>query len=563
MGYDERPEQPQLHQFGGLNVRVSELGLPDNDSPYMVNIDLHPEGSIRKRYGISALTTPTGQTKIEAIIRLDQPEQSRGWIYCIAGGKVYRTADPGSWSWVECTSSPSYTLAAQKSWGRENSRYYASGTEHPSVLYLPRTNGAPLIALGQTSATGDIITMPAAAWGTVTPGTGTPGYPIDEGDEFKGWTTNHWPKYMRLVGIGRGARMHAWGFADDPNRVDFSEMNVPWNFMRSNMDDASAVAQPLIDGGFYYARRGDGDAVVAVIDMFSYTVVLKKHRTLIYTGDPGADDWSVAADFPVGCVSDRAWAKVGNDLLFWSEDGVRALSAVQEYGDLAQGDLSFKIGTAVRAIVPGAGERVCCYHDITNARVVWFIPLSGDTKNDAAFVYYYNSKKWTKWDGAACEMMDVSIIRATSVQAERVIGGSYDNGVVLHGSGYKDISDSVATEYYTNWINFGSISDAERALWLDMFYGQGGVDVDIYYQTDLNDEWIPITRLVKSFGSSGTVWGKFIWGQAVWGVPGRAHRRFEMNGLFGLVRFKFSKTSDGGFEIMGYRPEIRVKGPRA
>jgi hypothetical protein len=369
---------------------------------------------------------------------------------------------------------------------------------------------------------------------------------------------------MRLVGIGKGARMHAWGFADDPNRVDFSALDDPGNFMRADMDDASAALQPLVDGGWYYPRPGDGDSVVNVVDMFSYTVVFKNKRTLVYSGDPGDEDtWAVAADLPAGCVNPRAWIKIGNDIHFWSLDGVKSLSSVQEYGDLKQGELSFKISNLLSLVAPGGLDRIRCYHDAQNARVVWFVPLGGGTKNDAAFVYYYNSGKWAKWTGDACEVMDVLVVKAGSSQQERIVAGMFDAGIVQLQSGYADMGADVASDYYTHWLQFGSIADADRALWLDVFYGDGGTDVEIYYQTDLNPGWTRIERSVKSFGSSGTVWGTFVWGTAVWGVPGRAHKRFEMSGLFSLIRFRFAKTGQSGFEVMGYRIEVRSKGARA
>jgi hypothetical protein len=334
--------------------------------------------------------------------------------------------------------------------------------------------------------------------------------------------------------------------------------------MRDNMDDIADPYQPLLDGGYFYPRPGDGDEITAIVDMFSYIVVFKKHRTLIYSGDVGdSGSFTVAADLPVGCVSDRAWAKVGNDLLFWSYQGIRALSAVQEYGDLATGDLSFKVTPITRTAAAGGHERICCYHDVTNARVVWFCPLDGNTNNDSAFVYYYNTRKWARWDGAACEVMDVSILKTNSTVNDRIVAGTFADGLVQMQIGFADIAANVTSTYITNWLNFGPISDNERALWLDVFFGDGGTDVDLYFQTDLNDTWTQITRTTKSFGGSGTIWGKFTWGNAVWGMPGRSHRRYELDALFGIIRFKFVKTGTGGFEIMGYRPEIRLKGPRA
>ena len=560
-GYEDRPEQSLLRQFGGLNTSDGELGLPLGESPDLDNVDLHPAGSLQKRGGIVVLTTPTGETKIDALIRLNQPEQARGWVYAIADNTIYRTPEPGTWAWQTPTHATGYTLTSQKVYGRQQSRYNDGSTEHSSVIYLPRANGVPLILLGQTAAAGDIITMPAGSYGDGGVGTGDVGYPSD-------WTTSHFPKYMRLVSLGRGSRMHAWGFANDPSKVYYSELDVPWNFLRSNVDVPAASPEPLIDGGYYYARRGDGDEITAIVDMFSYTVVFKRHITLIYTGDPGnVDEWSLQAEFPVGCVSDRAWMKVGNDLFFWSEDGPRSLASVQEYGDLKHSQLAIKVAEEVTGIAPDGYERICCYHDIPNMRVVWFVPLAAAAKNDTAYVYYYTQQKWARWSGKRCEMMDVLPIKPTSIQNERIVGGSYDNGIVLHESGHADWASgavsNVAAEYITDWIRFGEVSDGTRALWLDVFYGAGGTDVEVYYQTDLTDDWTQITRVIRSYGNTGTTWGNFTWNNANWNVTGRSHKAWELDQIFRMIRLKFVKTGQGAFEVMGYRLEARRKGARA
>jgi len=569
MGYETRPEQPPLRLFGGLNTTDSELGLPGNDSPHMFNVDLHPKGSIKRRNGSLALSTPAGETMVEAVMRVDQPEKVRGWVYIIAGGTIYRVPEPGAWTWQTPTHDSGYAaLPEQQSYGRANSRYYDEDglVEHPSVLYLPFSDRAPMIALGQTSATEDLITLPT---GVVETGDGND-------DDVKGypssWTTDNWPTHMRLMSLGHGSRMNAWGFKNSPHMIAYSELNVPYNFMYNDMS-YGAKAQPLLDGGYVMVREGDGDKIISVVDMFSYKVVFKRRHTMIYTGDPGNGyndnfPWILQTEFPVGCVSDRAWVKVGNDIMFWAEDGPRVLSAVQEYGDLAQSNLAFKINDQARSVAPGHHERMRCYHDITNMRVIWYAPTPGSTKNDVAYVYYYNSNEWTKWTGLATQMVDVEVVRATTQQHDRVIGGSHKDGVVQLEQGFSDadIDDDdvdIASEYYTNWINFGEVSDAARTLCLDIMFGDDGSGVDIYYQTDLNTEWTQIERLERSIGGGGTYWGGFAWGSAPWGATSRTIQRYEFDELCNIVRLKFSRTGSLGFEVMGYRIEARMKGLRA
>lgn len=569
MGYDQRPEQPMLMQFGGLNTRDSELGLPGNDSPFLKNVDLHPVGSIKARDGYSVFGVPFSNKKIDAIMRLEQPEDERGWLYVVSGGIIYRTVYPGTINWETPTSDPDYTALVKvdttTAWGRANSRYNDGSTEYPSVLYIPRSNGAPLIALGQTIPVEDLIAMTAGVAGTVSPAvTGVIGYPgpLSYDDDHPQWKAGHWPTKMRMLSVGRGSRMHAWGFADARNTVAYSAMNVPFNFIRDDVTNYSLSTQS-IDGGYYTVNQGDGDEIISVVDMFSYTVIFKKHSTYIFTGDPGYSDWTMQAQFPVGCVSDRAWVRIGNDIMFWSKDGPRTLSAVQEYGDLAQSSLSVKVSRLVRAILPESYPLICCYHDVTNMRVIWFVPLDASTYNDTAYVYYYMSQTWTKWDGKFCQMMDVQLISSVEQTSELIIGGSYDEGVVVLHSGTADIAVAIDTDYFTNWISFGTVADASRVLWMDVFFGDGGGDVTIEYQTDLNLTWTELPRIIKSFGGGGAVWDRFVWGGASWDETSRSHARYEIDSLFNLIRFRFSKETTVGFEAMGYRLEARMRGPRA
>jgi len=558
MGAENRPADLPLHQFGGLNTRDSELGLPGNDSPYLLNVDLHPPGSSKMRAGCSALTTPgtPEETRINAVFSLIQPEASKGWIYCIAGVspniKIYRTADPATWSWEDVTNS--FTLADQKSWGRELSRYYDGTTEYPSCLYIPRSNAAPLIAIGQTLATGDVIALPAAAQGDGTDFSGTHGYPPE-------WVDN-WPTHMRLMSLGRGSRMWAWGFPDNKSRAAYSIMNIPFGFTYFNIDSVSPAPRPLEDGGYTPIRLGDGDKLISVVDMFSYYVFFKRDKTFIFTGDPGDTDWNMNAQFPVGCVSDGAWQKVGNDIFFWANDGLHSLSAVQEYGDLAYGNMSFKISNIIQKITPGNQERIVSYHDKNNLRCIWFVPEAGSESNDRCYVYYYDQKKWSQWDGKFSNMMDVLFLSPNSQNYDRIIGASVEDGVVLLQSGFNDIDDDIESDHMTPWHSFGSVADGTRAMSLDVFFGDGGPDCDIEYQTDLNDTWYPVTRTVKSIGGAGTTWGNFKWEDANWGDTARSHIRYELTALFDMIRLRFKKTGDTGYEVMGYKLELSQKGVR-
>jgi len=574
MGYEQRSPQPEVRQFGGLNTRDSEIALPGNDSPSMLNVSLHPAGSVQSREGMRALTSPTGEFKIDAIMSLQNPEEGRIFLYCIADGTIYRTTDPGVWSWLEAKidGAPAESVvmpAVDHHYGRENTRYYDldSTTEYPACLYICRTDGAPIVAVGAVDPDADLFEIPVGVAGIPgTPGTpGTPGYNPDwDGDMG-------FPKFIRLIGLGAGERLHAWGFEGNKSISYYSALDEPYNFIRAKMD-YNLDANPEVDGGFYGVRLGDGDEIVTIVDMVSYTVIFKKNNTFLYTGDPGSTDWALKKTIPVGCVSDRAWVKVGDDILFWAKDGPRALSAVFEYGDLAHANVALKILDEVVGVIPDDFDKICCYHDPTNMRVIWYVPMLGNSYNNAAFVFYYDRGIFTRWSGGATNIMDVERVITDGSQTERIIAGGYDTGVVQLQYGDADVEniddvitlDDIEKTYITGWIQTGSVADATRSLWVDFFFGDGGGGVDIEFQTDLNETWEPIDRITSSMGGSGSIWGSFKWGDGTkWGQTGRSFVRYEMDALFRLIRFRFSKTGQLGFETMGFRIEMRERGSRA
>jgi len=553
----ERPQQPVLRIFGGLVTQFSEVSLPDFMSPDLRNADLLPRHAIKQRKGYTILGVPAGEDSVEAVMMLNQPEQSRGWLYIIAGQTIYRVPEPGTWTWQTPTHASGYSLVAQDFYGRENSRYYDEvSTEYPSVIYLPRSNGAPLILLGQTSATGDIITLPAGQIETApAAGDQVKGYPSS-------WTDN-WPTVMRVIGRGRNERMYALGFPDNPNLLGYSEVNVQYNFMLKDMS-YGATPDATVDGGYIEIRPGDGDRLVSIADMYTYTVIFKERRTLIYGGDPGDPtgfEWFQQADLPVGCVNDRAWAKVGNDLYFWSLEGPRNLAAVNQYGDIEVGSLCENIQDDVLDVAPDQLGLIRCWHEKDRRRVVWFVPSPTSTNNDKAFAYYYDTGQWSIWDGDTTNIQDVLTTPATESYLSRPLAGSLEDGVVQLDSGVIQGTDFY---YITDWINFGELSDSTRALWLEVLYGDDGDGVTLWYQKDFVDTWEPIERIVRSVGAASGAWGAFTWGSTAWGTFARKIVRYDLDGDFKIIRFKWVGAANNlGAQVVGYRVEASEGGPRS
>ena len=86
MGYDERVDQASaIRPFGGIETRYSDINTPDLNSPDLRNVNLHPIGTIKKRFGFTETTGPGLDTdEIKAMFTLNQPSVPKQWLYSCA-----------------------------------------------------------------------------------------------------------------------------------------------------------------------------------------------------------------------------------------------------------------------------------------------------------------------------------------------------------------------------------------------------------------------------------------------------------------------------------------------
>lgn len=257
-----------------------------------------------------------------------------------------------------------------------------------------------------------------------------------------------WPAGICLVGEGAYQRMFAYGFDKDPDRLDFSELGVPWHF--GYADYEGVVTSAGEDGGFLYVNRGDGDRIIGVREFLGYTVVFKQQRIYIYSGSPG-DGWALVRTLDTGAVSDRSIIQVGNQLMYWSMSGPRALSATEAYGDLATSGLAYICHEEVKKVTESAVRKIFAFHDYDNERVLWFAPYDGSTSTDMVFAHYYASPdapdRWSQFDGEYAEVNAMAEIGPPLAQTRRVYAASRHHHVYLANAGTTDGIEGYTVAY--------------------------------------------------------------------------------------------------------------------
>ena len=428
-----------------------------------------------------------------------------------------------------------------------------------------------------TEGTADCTYDQIARWpkGVYSAAGGTRGYPsvwddpnADGGTGWPGGTVQDWPSGITMVGSGVSVRSLAWGFALDPDRIDYSELGEPVNYLKRDVDaadEASAASVPAVDGGYFYCMRGDGDRVVEVVELFDRLVVFKSRRTFVYTGFIGVD-LALADIIPVGTSAPRSVVRVGNDIYFWSSDGPRSLAGSDQYGDIKTGQFGRDVLDVIRRVSTDGHGKIVAVHDRENQRIIWYVPLDEVPTNTHALVYYYERGQYVIWDGARCEVSDACELLGGILTTPRLYASHTDGKAALHGVGYADGEDTIAAHYTTKWFVEPHMARRKRLNMVDVLIGANGVtgNTKFYIGWDYLEALNELTAIHTAHGNQATgVWGLSKWGvDFIWGDTSSTARRYGIEGSGHLYRFKVEDDSVNNFEIAALIPQVLTGGTR-
>lgn len=463
---------------------------------------------------------------------------------------------------------------------------YSYGTNHRGITYNRKTiSGSPAAIDVTNSQYFSLDTYSTAKYGSIRwprgvydAASGVRGYP-KRWDDVEGdgdWTdagfprgTPDWPAGFTVIGESLESRGYAWGFIKDPQRVDFSELGVPYNFLRTNVLQAEDGVndEPGVDGGYFYADRGDGDPVVAVRKFQDYLVVFKYRKTMLYRGTPGSldDPLYLVKSVPVGAVSEAAIVEVGNEIFFWSQDGPRTLSAVTEYGDI----MTTGIGKRIRSLLPllnlNQMDKVVGRHNKVSGFVAWHVPYGSATKNNFAAVYFYDFDEWTLFDGIAANISAQATV-TLPWKSEELTFASINEFITTATSTYKsiitvldsDVHDAqewtgsaledtaIEADYTTRWYSAGDASLVKTLFGADALVGADGAPGAIKYSTDF-DPSSTSAEVLESIDND---------------TNSRSIERLGFSGNCRVFRCQIIDNTTSGFTLMGLVPKLEARSDR-
>jgi hypothetical protein len=329
------------------------------------------------------------------------------------------------------------------------------------------------------------------------------------------------------------------GDSQNPSVVYLSALENPENFTPGIGADAA---------GAILVSPGDGQRITALATLYlpvestEILVIFKERSTFILTGND-ADTFQlqkVSDEF--GAVSGQSVVRVGNDLLFLSEEGVTSLTTSTVQGNIVSSFLSERIIPQIRMLNRGGWAGSFALHHRERQEVWWVVPDGSSIRNQRVLVYHYgvSGGSWSRRSGieASCGLM---------YQGE-CYTGTYNGRIQCQMSGSTYDGAAIPWTYRTPFYDFGSPRTRKRVREVVVHLKQiANLDLKLSCGWDIRRG--SVTRDQRTLSvipdASSSVFHTAIFGQDRYGTAGVSMLRFIPNGSGRFFQMEFS--ANGSF----------------
>jgi len=295
------------------------------------------------------------------------------------------------------------------------------------------TSGNETIYFHATTVAGDFKTHATTepTWNTTVGGT--------TADDQVTWTTRAMPN----GNICHSAFGRIWTTVDgDGTTVYFSDTLIPHKFSGGL---AGTIDLDTVWGG---------DTITAISSIENFLVIFGRSNVLLYSGANDPSTMVLAEKIEgIGCLARDTVQITGNDIVFLSDSGVRALSrAIESGGRQALGDLSANVRTTMmQDLTFGTVASLKAVYDEFHG--FYLISATDQTQTyvfDLRFPNSDGSAKITMWDQYGGTAFFAARDRKLYVG---------DAGILSEYSGYNmSTSGTYVMTYVSTWSDYGHLS---------------------------------------------------------------------------------------------------------
>jgi len=573
---------------GGLNSTSGPLGLQENESTDLQNIDFDKFGSILQRNGYTALNT-------SAITNTPNSDGLYWYVYDdgtgttieklinVTDGKLYKMdALDGTWDNVTETQAVVFTGSGLDD-GTSSGTYTGNGDiEYKVVIDLAaatdtfewfkdnvsQASGVSITGAAQLLDNGLSITFVA-----------TTGHTLNDQWVFHPATVitadNHcdFETYINTVLITNNVNPpFQWDGTGNS-----ALMTVPPGLTKaravSQFQNYTFLANVLVSGVAYPSRfywseirtidswdaadwievaKEDGQEITAIKVLGDRLIVYKERsiHVVAFTGDRTTPFLVYKTNSPVGCIAPFSIQELDNGHIFLTYDGIYFFD----------GNNSFKVSDRITTTLLGLNrtkldEAVSLYQRDKN-RYWLSVASSGSGTNDTIIVWDAANNAFSKYNGInASGMADVIKDKVE----ERPYFADYLGFVYRGDTGIDDYPSNSVTAidsyYATNWKNFVDVVNQKRIPHIYTYYEIANTVLTLSYAYDFDTG--EERSLTIDLSTSGDVYNTAVYGDSEYSVSGGRVTRNDLTGRGRVIRFKYSNNIVGetwqvdGFGVQG------------
>lgn len=489
---------------GGLNSTAGPLGLANNESSDLQNIDFNKFGSILKRNGFTALNTAT----------LNSAADSNGLFWFeyyksgslirhavnLCGNKIYKMDDLDG-TWDNITSATAITITTA---------YHVSGASFQNRLYMTNGYDLPFQWDGANCTGISLAEVPT--------------------NLTKAKYVELYNNYLFYGNIVLSTGTH-------PSRIYWSNLKDPKTWTATDYID---VAQ------------NDGQEIMGFKVLADRLVIFKNRSiyNLYFTGDvdipfilPGGGK----SNSPVGCAAPFSIQEVDNGLVFLSYDGFYFYDGLNSY------KISDKINTTIASMDSTKFINSVSLVQKTKNRYWCSVTTSGSSENNRVLVWDYFNNAWSIYKGIDPCSMTTFYVSGTQ---ERPYWGDYRGHVYRSDTGSNDypmnVSTAIDAYYWTNWKHYEDLVDKKGIAHIIIYHQIASSTLTLSYSYDFDTD--SQYSLTVDLSTSADVYGTGKYGTATYAKAGGNLARKDLPlGRGRVVRFKFSNNIAGEtFQVDGF-----------
>lgn len=488
---------------GGLNSTAGPLGLANNESSDLQNIDFNKFGSILKRNGYTALNSTF----------------------------INGTATFYGLHWFEYDKAGTLT--------REAVAIHAATSNNCDVLKMDNLDGTWDDVSGPVTISNNFVDFTNFLNECYMTAKDTPPFKYTGGGASLQIAT---PSNLQWAKFNEEFNNYLF-LANAKVENTHHNSRVYWSTIKNT---GSWTATNFID-----VAKDDGQEITRIKKLGDRLVIYKTRSiyNLFFTGEPDVPfilPGGGKSNSPVGCVAPFSVQEVDNGHVFLSYDGFYFYDGINSF------KISDKVTSTLDAYEDTRFEYAPSMVQKSKNRYWCGFTLNGQTENSRILVWDYFNNAWSVYTGLAPSSMATFYVSGVE---ERPYFSDYDGYVYRGDNGDDDYplntQTAISAYYYTNWRHYQDLVDQKGISNVYLYHQLA--DTSLTYSYSYDFETGDTYSKTIDLSTSGDAYGTALYGTAVYAGGGGKIARVDLTGRGRLVRYKFTHNSLGeGFQIDGF-----------